>query len=134
MLWIGERTRSLDGAHVDLLAGVLNPVGVKLGPSATPRDAVALAERLDPGNEAGRLTFVTRMGADRVRDLLPPLVSAVRDAGRTVVWACDPMHGNTVESSTGYKPRHFDRILDECRGFFEVHRSLGTWPGGVHVE
>jgi 3-deoxy-7-phosphoheptulonate synthase len=134
MLWIGERTRSLDGAHVDLLAGVLNPVGVKLGPSATPRDAVALAERLDPGNEAGRLTFVTRMGADRVRDLLPPLVSAVTEAGRTVVWACDPMHGNTVESSTGYKTRHFDRILDECRGFFEVHRALGTWPGGVHVE
>jgi len=134
MLWIGERTRDVRGAHVDLLAGVLNPVGVKLGPTATPADALALAERLDPGNDAGRLTFVTRMGADRVRDLLPPIVSAVRDAGRTVVWACDPMHGNTVESASGYKTRHFDRILDECRGFFEVHRSLGTWPGGVHVE
>ena len=134
MLWIGERTRSLDGAHVDLLTGVLNPVGVKLGPSATPADAVALAERLDPADEAGRLTFVTRMGADRVRDLLPPIVSAVRDAGRTVVWACDPMHGNTFESASGYKTRQFERILDECRGFFEVHRSLGTWPGGVHVE
>jgi 3-deoxy-7-phosphoheptulonate synthase len=134
MLWAGDRTRALDGAHVDLLAGVLNPVGVKLGPSATPRDAVALAERLDPDNAAGRLTFVTRLGADRVRDLLPPLVSAIAEAGRTVVWACDPMHGNTVESSTGYKTRHFDRILDECRGFFEVHRALGTWPGGVHVE
>lgn len=134
MLWIGDRTRALDGAHVDLLSGVLNPIGVKLGPSATPAEAVALAERLDPENEAGRLTFVTRLGADRVRDLLPPLVSAVVDAGRTVVWACDPMHGNTVESESGYKTRHFDRILDECRGFFEVHRSLGTWPGGVHVE
>jgi 3-deoxy-7-phosphoheptulonate synthase len=134
MLWCGDRTRALDGAHVDLLASVLNPVGVKLGPSATPRDAVALAERLDPDDDAGRLTFVTRLGADRVRDLLPPLVSAIADSGRTVVWACDPMHGNTVESSNGYKTRHFDRILDECRGFFEVHRALGTWPGGVHVE
>jgi 3-deoxy-7-phosphoheptulonate synthase len=134
MLWCGDRTRALDGAHVDLLASVLNPVGVKLGPSATPRDAVALAERLDPDNDAGRLTFVTRLGADRVRDLLPPLVSAIADSGRSVVWACDPMHGNTVESSNGYKTRHFDRILDECRGFFEVHRALGTWPGGVHVE
>ena len=134
MLWIGERTRRLDGAHVELLTTVLNPVGVKLGPSATPADALALAERLDPENEAGRLTFVTRLGADRVRDLLPPLVEAVRDAGRTVVWACDPMHGNTFESSTGYKTRQFERILDECRGFFEVHRALGTWPGGVHVE
>ena len=134
MLWIGERTRALDGAHVDLLAGVLNPIAVKLGPSATPREALALAERLDPEDEPGRLTFVTRLGAERVRDLLPPLVSAVRDAGRTVVWACDPMHGNTHESSSGYKTRAFDTILDECRGFFEVHRSLGTWPGGVHVE
>jgi 3-deoxy-7-phosphoheptulonate synthase len=134
MLWIGERTRDPDGPHVDLLANVLNPVGVKLGPAATPDQAVALAERLDPANEAGRLTFVTRLGADRVRDLLPPLVEAVRDTGRTVVWACDPMHGNTVESTTGYKTRHFDAILDECRGFFDVHHALGTWPGGVHVE
>jgi 3-deoxy-7-phosphoheptulonate synthase len=134
MLWVGERTRHLDGPHVELLSTVLNPVGVKLGPSATPAEAVALAERLDPDREPGRLTFVTRMGADRVRDLLPPVVSAVVESGRTVVWACDPMHGNTVESSAGYKTRHFDRILDECRGFFEVHRSLGTWPGGVHVE
>jgi 3-deoxy-7-phosphoheptulonate synthase len=134
MLWVGERTRQLDGPHVELLASVLNPIGVKLGPSATPAEAVALAERLDPDREPGRLTFVTRLGADRVRDLLPPLVSAVVESGRTVVWACDPMHGNTVESSAGYKTRHFDRILDECRGFFEVHRSLGTWPGGVHVE
>jgi 3-deoxy-7-phosphoheptulonate synthase len=134
MLWVGDRTRALDGPHVELLQGVLNPVGVKLGPTATPADALALAERLDPGNDAGRLTFVTRLGADRVRDLLPPLVSAVRDAGRTVVWTCDPMHGNTVESSNGYKTRHFDRILDDCRAFFEVHRALGTWPGGVHVE
>jgi 3-deoxy-7-phosphoheptulonate synthase len=134
MLWVGDRTRALDGEHVALLRHVLNPVGVKLGPSATPGDAVALAERLDPDAEPGRLTFVTRLGADRVHDLLPPLVSAVRESGRTVVWACDPMHGNTVESSSGYKTRHFDRILDECRGFFEVHRALGSWPGGVHVE
>jgi 3-deoxy-7-phosphoheptulonate synthase len=134
MLWIGDRTRALDGAHVDLLRHVLNPVGVKLGPSATPADALALAGALDPGNDPGRLTFVSRMGAERVRDLLPPIVSAVVASGRSVVWACDPMHGNTVESASGYKTRHFDRILDECRGFFEVHRALGTWPGGVHVE
>jgi 3-deoxy-7-phosphoheptulonate synthase len=134
MLWIGDRTRDVHGAHVDLLRTVLNPVGVKLGPTATGKDALALADALDPENDPGRLTFVTRLGADRVRDLLPPIVEAVRDAGRTVVWACDPMHGNTVESASGYKTRHFDRILDECRGFFEVHRALGTWPGGVHVE
>jgi 3-deoxy-7-phosphoheptulonate synthase len=134
MLWIGERTRDPAGPHVALLREVLNPVGVKLGPSATPAEALALAEALDPDDEPGRLTFVTRLGNDRVRDLLPPLVSAVTEAGRTPVWACDPMHGNTVESTTGYKTRHFDRILDEVAGFFEVHRALGTWPGGVHVE
>jgi 3-deoxy-7-phosphoheptulonate synthase len=134
LLWIGDRTRAVDGAHVDLLASVLNPIGVKLGPTATPHDAVALARRLDPENEPGRLTFVTRLGNERVRDLLPPLVQAVQDDGRSVVWACDPMHGNTVESTNGYKTRRFDDILDECRGFFEVHRALGTWPGGVHVE
>ncbi len=134
MLWIGERTRQLDGAHVALLAGVGNPVGVKLGPSATPAEAVALAERLDPEREPGRLTLVSRMGAERVVDLLPPLVSAVRDAGHLVVWCCDPMHGNTFESASGYKTRSFDRVLEEIRGFFAVHRDLGTWPGGVHVE
>ena len=133
MLWLGERTRRVDGAHVGLLRGVINPLGVKLGPEATSAEAVALADALDPNRSPGRLTFISRMGADRVRDLLPPLVTAVRDAGHPVVWACDPMHGNTYSSGT-FKTRHFDAILDECRGFFEVHAALGTWPGGIHVE
>jgi 3-deoxy-7-phosphoheptulonate synthase len=134
MLWIGERTRDPDGAHVDLLAQVTNPLGVKLGPTTTGKDALRLAERLNPDGIEGRLTFITRFGADRVRDGLPPVVETVRDAGLPVVWACDPMHGNTFESSNGYKTRSFDRVLDEVKGFFEVHRALGTWPGGVHVE
>ena len=133
MLWIGERTRQLDGAHVALLRGVINPLGVKLGPTSSPGDAVALAAALDPDRTPGRLTFISRMGASRVRAALPPIVAAVRDAGHPVVWCCDPMHGNTYESGA-YKTRHFDAILDECRGFFEVHAELGTWPGGVHVE
>ena len=133
MLWIGERTRQLDGAHVALLRGVINPIGVKLGPAATPAEAVALADALDPERVPGRLTFISRLGADRVRDLLPTVVDAVQEAGHPVVWCCDPMHGNTYETGT-YKTRHFDAILDECRGFFEVHAQLGTWPGGIHVE
>ena len=133
MLWVGERTRQVDGAHVTMLRGVMNPLGVKLGPSATPEEAVALAAALDPDRTPGRLTLVSRMGAEHVRDRLPPLVEAVRQAGHPVVWCCDPMHGNTFESGS-YKTRHFDAILDECRGFFEVHAALGTWPGGIHVE
>jgi len=136
LLWVGERTRGLDGAHVDLLARLANPIGVKMGPSTTPADAVALCERLDPAREPGRLTVISRMGAGRVRDVLPGLVSAVEDVRGpgSVVWACDPMHGNTRESSNGYKTRHFDDVMDEVRGFFEVHAALGTHPGGVHVE
>ncbi|HZG96527.1 MAG TPA: 3-deoxy-7-phosphoheptulonate synthase class II [Mycobacteriales bacterium] len=134
MLWIGERTRDLDGAHIELLSRLTNPVGVKLGAGATGKDARALCERLNPDNVPGRLTLITRFGADRVRDLLPPVVDDVRESGASVVWACDPMHGNTFESANGYKTRSFDRVLDEVTGFFEVHRGLGTWPGGVHVE
>ena len=133
-LWIGDRTRQLDGAHVELLSRVRNPVGVKLGPSASPDDAVALAERLNPDNEPGRLTFITRMGAGRVRDRLPELVEKVTASGAVVAWVSDPMHGNTFETSTGYKTRNFDDVIDEVRGFFEVHHELGTWPGGLHVE
>ncbi|ROP43658.1 3-deoxy-D-arabinoheptulosonate-7-phosphate synthase [Pseudokineococcus lusitanus] len=133
-LWIGERTRQLDGAHVDLLARVRNPIGVKLGPTTTPEQALALADRLDPEGEPGRLTFVTRMGAGTIRDALPPLVEAVRAAGRTPLWICDPMHGNTFTSPSGYKTRRFDEVVDEVRGFFEVHRGLGTVPGGLHIE
>jgi 3-deoxy-7-phosphoheptulonate synthase len=134
MIWIGDRTRDPHGAHVEFARGIANPVGVKLGPEARPEDAVVLVERLDPAHEPGRLTLVTRLGAARVRDLLPPIVEKVTASGAVVVWACDPMHGNTVESSGGYKTRRFDDILDEVTGFFEVHRALGTHPGGIHVE
>ncbi len=133
-LWIGERTRQLDGAHVELMSHIRNPVGVKLGPHATADDAVALAEKLDPEREPGRLTFITRMGADRVRDVLADLVEKVTAHGVKVAWVCDPMHGNTFETSTGYKSRRFEDVIDEVQGFFEVHRALGTWPGGLHVE
>ena len=133
-LWIGERTRQLDGAHVELLSHIKNPIGVKLGPTTTPDDALALAARLNPLNEAGRLTFITRFGAHKIRDGLPTLVEKVTAAGVNVAWVCDPMHGNTFEASSGYKTRRFDDVIEEVQGFFDVHRSLGTWPGGVHVE
>ena len=133
-LWIGERTRQLDGAHVELLSQVQNPLGVKLGPSSNPDDALALADRLDPDHLPGRLTFITRMGAGRVRDALPPIISAVEASGRKVAWVCDPMHGNTFETANGYKTRAFADVVEEVNGFFDVHQELGTWPGGVHVE
>ncbi len=136
MLWVGERTRDLDGAHVDLLSRLANPIGVKLGPSTDPATAVALCERLDPAMQPGRLTLISRMGAGKVRDVLPAIVAAVENARgpRSVVWECDPMHGNTTETASGYKTRHFDDVMDEVRGFFEVHADLSSWAGGVHVE
>ncbi|GAA4616369.1 3-deoxy-7-phosphoheptulonate synthase class II [Actinoallomurus liliacearum] len=133
-LWIGERTRQLDGAHVEFMRHIRNPIGVKLGPTTTAEDALALIERLDPDREPGRLTFVTRMGAKRIREHLPALVEKVTASGAQVAWICDPMHGNTFESESGYKTRRFDDVLDEVAGFFEVHRALGTHPGGVHLE
>ncbi|MCU1692414.1 MAG: aroF [Frankiales bacterium] len=136
LLWVGERTRDLDGAHIDLLSRIANPIGLKLGPKTTPQTAVELVERLDPDREPGRLTVISRMGAGKVRDVLPGIVQAVEAARGpgSVVWTCDPMHGNTTESSNGYKTRHFDDVMAEVRGFFEVHADLGTHPGGVHVE
>ncbi|WP_330177333.1 3-deoxy-7-phosphoheptulonate synthase [Streptomyces sp. NBC_01498] len=134
LLWIGDRTRQLDGAHVAYFATIDNPIAVKLGPAATPEQALALTDRLDPGRRPGRLTFIVRMGADRVRDLLPDLVEKVTASGAPVVWVCDPMHGNTFEAPCGHKTRRFDDILAEAAGFFEVHRALGTHPGGLHVE
>jgi 3-deoxy-7-phosphoheptulonate synthase len=134
MIWIGERTRQLDGAHVEFFAGVGNPIGVKLGPTTSPDEALALCERLNPDRVPGRLTFITRMGADKIETGLPPLLAAVRDAGHPVVWACDPMHGNTFTTEGGHKTRRFDDILAEIRGFFHAHHAEGTWPGGVHVE
>jgi 3-deoxy-7-phosphoheptulonate synthase len=133
-LWIGERTRRIDGAHVDFLSRLANPIGVKLGPTTTPEQAIELCERLNPDNVPGRLTLVARMGNHKVRDALPPIVEKVTSTGAKVVWQCDPMHGNTHESSNGYKTRHFDRIVDEVLGYFEVHRGLSTHPGGLHVE
>ena len=133
-VWIGERTRSLDGAHVDFLSRVHNPIGVKLGPTTSPDDALALIEKLDPHREPGRLTFISRMGAGRIREALPPLVEKVTASGAKVVWVCDPMHGNTITSPSGFKTRRFDDVIDEVRGFFDVHRALGTVPGGLHVE
>ena len=134
LLWIGERTRQLDGAHVDFMARLRNPIGVKLGPTATVDDALRLIDRLDPEREPGRLTFITRMGAGTIRDRLPALVEGVRDSGAQVAWVTDPMHGNTITSSNGYKTRRFEDILDEVVGFFEVHQELGTVPAGLHME
>jgi 3-deoxy-7-phosphoheptulonate synthase len=134
LLWVGERTRQLDGAHLEFLSGVINPVAVKLGPEATAEDVVGLCGRLNPGRVPGRLTLITRFGASRVEALLPPLLEAAAREGHPVVWACDPMHGNTFTSDGGKKTRRFDDILTELRGFFAVHRDRGSWPGGVHVE
>jgi 3-deoxy-7-phosphoheptulonate synthase len=133
-VWIGERTRQLDGAHVELLSHIKNPIGVKLGPTTSADDAIALSNKLNPDNEPGRLTFITRMGAGKIRDSLPPLVEKVTASGVRAAWVCDPMHGNTFEASSGYKTRRFDDVIEEVQGFFDVHRSLGTWPGGIHVE
>ena len=133
-LWIGERTRQLDGAHVEFMSRLRNPIGVKLGPDASLDDALRLIDRLDPEREPGRLTFITRMGAGKIRDRLPALVEGVRDSGAQVAWVTDPMHGNTITSSNGYKTRRFEDILDEVVGFFEVHQELGTIPAGLHME
>ncbi len=134
MLWIGDRTRQLDGAHVEFLRGVHNPLGCKIGPSATGDEVLALCEALNPDRVPGRLTLITRMGATKIVDTLPLLLEAVRDAGHPVVWVCDPMHGNTFTADNGHKTRHFDDVLAEVSGFFAAHRFVGTNPGGVHLE
>ncbi len=134
MLWIGDRTRQPDGAHVEFCRGIANPLGIKAGPSMTADELLRLLDILNPGNTPGRITVIARMGADRVETHLPPLVRAVRREGRNVVWSCDPMHGNTVKTSNGYKTRPFDRILGEVRSFFAVHRAEGTHAGGIHIE
>ncbi|MFJ6572146.1 class II 3-deoxy-7-phosphoheptulonate synthase [Streptomyces sp. NPDC091292] len=134
MLWIGDRTRQLDGAHVAYFATIDNPIAVKLGPATTPEQALALIDRLDPDRRPGRLTFIVRMGAHRVRYLLPQLVEKVTASGAPVVWVCDPMHGNTFEAPSGHKTRRFDDIVAEVAGFFEVHKAFGTHAGGLHIE
>ena len=134
MLWIGERTRRLDGAHIEFLRGVENPLGCKLGPTATTEDAIKLCEILNPKQIPGRLTFITRMGASVIDNKLPELVGAVQDSDHPVVWACDPMHGNTYTAESGLKTRNFSDVVDETKKFFHIHRSIGTWAGGLHVE
>ncbi len=134
LLWAGERTRQPDGAHVEFLSGVENPVGVKLGPDVSPQDVLTLCERLNPARQPGRLVLYSRMGADRVEETLPPLLRAVRMAGHPVVWACDPMHGNTFAHESGYKTRRFDDVMRELRGFFAACEAADVWAGGVHVE
>ncbi|NEB78473.1 3-deoxy-7-phosphoheptulonate synthase, partial [Streptomyces sp. SID14478] len=133
-LWIGERTRQLDGAHVAFAALLANPVGLKIGPGTTPEEALAYVRRLDPHVEPGRLTLISRMGHTRIRDVLPPIVEKVAASGHEVVWQCDPMHANTYTAAGGFKTRKVDEIADEIAGFFEVHRRIGTHPGGIHLE
>ena len=134
MLWIGERTRDLDSAHIEFLRGVGNPIGCKVGPTTSPDYVLELCAKLNPAQQAGRLTLISRMGADKVEDSLRPLLKAVKASGHPVVWACDPMHGNTITSTTNRKTRHFDDVLREISGFVKAHRAEGTWPGGIHVE
>jgi 3-deoxy-7-phosphoheptulonate synthase len=134
MLWIGDRTRQPDSAHVEYFAGIRNPIGIKCGPSLADDDLLRLLDRLNPTDEAGRITLIGRFGSDKVDEHLPRLIEVVKRAGRTVVWCCDPMHGNTVKAAGGYKTRPFDRILAEVRSFFDIHRRLGTYAGGVHIE
>ncbi len=134
MIWIGDRTRQPDGAHVEFASGVLNPVGLKCGPTTTAEDLKVLTTRLNPNNEEGKLTLIARFGAGKVAENLPRLIKAVQDEGANVTWVCDPMHGNVIKSATGYKTRPFDSILREVREFFAVHEAEGTIPGGVHFE
>lgn len=134
MIWIGDRTRQPDGAHVDFCAGIMNPIGLKCGPTTTAEDLKVLMNKLNPDNEEGRLTLIARFGADHVQDHLPRLIETVKSEGVNVVWVCDPMHGNTTKSSTGYKTRKFESVLGEVREFFKTHRDMGTVAGGVHFE
>ena len=134
MVWIGERTRQLDHAHIEFFRGIHNPVGVKIGPNIQPDDLIRLIDNLNPTNSAGRLTLITRMGADKLADKLPALVSRVKQEGRKVVWSSDPMHGNTVKASNDYKTRDFEAILAEIRNFFAIHQAEGTHAGGIHLE
>ena len=134
MLWIGERTRSLNEAHIEFMRGIGNPIGVKIGPTTSSEDIIKLIDKLNPENEAGKLTLISRMGKDKIGDILPNLVRKVDNEGMKVVWSCDPMHGNTFKAQTGYKTRAFDNIMNEVEQFFQIHRSEGTYAGGIHLE
>lgn len=134
MLWVGERTRGLNEAHLEFLRGVRNPVGVKIGPKATKEDILGICEILNPHNESGRLNLIVRMGADVIREKLPKLLRQIKSEGREILWSCDPMHGNTIKASSGYKTRMFDSVLSEVKSFFEIHQAEGSYAGGVHLE
>jgi 3-deoxy-7-phosphoheptulonate synthase len=134
MLWIGDRTRQPDAAHTEYFAGIKNPIGIKCGPTLSGDDLLRLLDRLNPTDEAGRMTLICRFGSDKVKEHLPRLIETVRKAGRTVVWCSDPMHGNTVKAANGYKTRPFDRVLGEVHSFFQIHRQMGTYAGGIHIE
>ena len=134
MLWIGERTRGIDEAHIEFLSGVKNPLGVKIGPNATKDEILKICDKLNPENEPGRLNLIIRMGADVIKEKLPKLLDSLKNEGRNILWSCDPMHGNTIKAQSGYKTRNFDRILDEVKSFFEIHKANGTIAGGVHLE
>ena len=133
-VWIGERTRQIDHAHVEFFKQIENPIGVKIGPAINKDELIGLIDALNPDNQAGRITLITRMGADKLAGTLPVLIRAVKNEGRNVVWSCDPMHGNTVKASSGYKTRQFDDIMRELRQFFSVHQAEGSYPGGIHLE
>ena len=134
MLWIGERTRGINDAHVHFLSGVHNPLGVKIGPNATAQDVIALANALNPQNEAGRLNVIIRMGADKIGERLPKILREIKREGLNIVYSIDPMHGNTIKAANGYKTREFDKIVAEVQSFFDIHRAEGTYAGGVHLE
>jgi 3-deoxy-7-phosphoheptulonate synthase len=133
-LWVGERTRQIDGAHIDFMSRLRNPIGVKLGPGTNKKDILELIEKLDPNREPGRLTFITRMGASQIRDKLPSLIEAVATTDANPLWVTDPMHGNGITTKNGYKSRHFDDVMEEVSGFFDIHKQMGTFPGGIHIE
>lgn len=134
MLWIGERTRGLDEAHIEFLRGVKNPVGVKIGPNATKDDIMGICDKLNPLNQSGRLNLIVRMGAEKIKSNLPALLDSINPEGREILWSCDPMHGNTIKANNGYKTRVFDSVLDEVKSFFEIHKAYGSYAGGVHLE
>jgi len=134
MVWIGDRTRQPDHAHVEYCRGIKNPIGMKCGPSIDPDEMIRLIDILNPENEPGRLTLIARFGSDKVEEYLPPLIKAVEREGKSVVWSCDPMHGNTIKAASNFKTRPFERILSEVQQFFDIHHSEGTYPGGVHIE
>ena len=133
-LWIGDRTRQLEGGHVEYCKGIKNPIGIKCGPTSEPKEIIKLTEILNPDNDAGKITLITRLGHDKVKTRLPKLIKEIKKAGRNIIWSCDPMHGNTIKSSTGFKTRPFDNILKEVKEFFDVHQAEGTFGGGLHIE